>query len=87
MNVLITGASRGIGKAIAEALVESGHKVFGTSRTDKEGLPFQVLKLDIGSDESVARCVDLATTRLGRIDVLINNAGFDLYGGLEDTSW
>lgn len=87
LHVLITGASRGIGKTIAEALVESGHKVVGTSRTDQEGLPFPVLKLDIGSDESVARCVESATTRLGRIDVLINNAGFDLYGGLEDISW
>lgn len=87
MRVLITGASRGIGKTIAEMLLENGHRVIGTSRTKREDFPFPLLELDIGSDDSVNQCVDEAIKRLGRIDVLINNAGFDLYGGIEDTSW
>jgi NAD(P)-dependent dehydrogenase (short-subunit alcohol dehydrogenase family) len=46
-----------------------------------------MVPLDIQSHDSVQRCVEAVIGRAGRIDVLVNNAGFDLYGALEETSW
>ncbi len=86
-RVLITGASRGIGRCIAETLIKNGFQVIGTSRQAQQGLLFPILALDVGSDESIRTCLEEANALAGGIDVLINNAGFDLYGGIEDTSW
>lgn len=86
--VLITGASSGIGQAIANFLTEKGLTVFGTARApEKHSAPgFPLLPLDVRDDDSVKRCVDEVIKRAGKIDVLVNNAGFALYGGLEETT-
>jgi short-subunit dehydrogenase len=86
---LVTGASSGIGKATAEQLSKTGYKVYGTSRRGATSgqQPFEMLALDVTNDESVAGAVDEVIRREGRIDVLINNAGFSLAtAGAEESS-
>jgi len=75
---LVTGASSGIGQATAERLAEAGYTVFGTSRRTAraEGRAFEMLTLDVTSDRSVAAAVEEVMQRAGRVDVLVNNAGF-----------
>lgn len=75
---LVTGASSGIGKATAEQLAAAGYKVFGTSRRGaKSGnSAFEMLSLDVTSDGSVDAAVSEVMQREGRIDLLVNNAGF-----------
>ena len=86
--VLITGASSGFGKATASSLALRGFRVFGTSRKasgeKQDGV--EMLRLDITSDESVRACMSSLLTKTGQIDVLVNNAGQALVGGLEETS-
>ncbi|MHA2253589.1 MAG: SDR family oxidoreductase [Candidatus Kariarchaeaceae archaeon] len=85
--VLITGASKGIGKATAEYLVENGYSVYGTARDpSKYNLDFPVLALDVTDDNSVNECIKEIIEKEGRIDVLVNNAGFGIVGPLADTS-
>ena len=86
--VLITGVSSGNGKAMALHFAENGFTVFGTSRhPNKDVLPgVDILPLDVRSDESVKTCVEEVLKRAGRLDVLVNNAGFALVGALEETS-
>jgi NAD(P)-dependent dehydrogenase (short-subunit alcohol dehydrogenase family) len=85
---LVTGASSGIGAATAALLAERGYRVFGTSRGPTDATPAGVdmLELDVRSDASVAACVEAVVRRTGRIDVLVNNAGFMLFGESEGTS-
>ncbi len=71
MNILLTGASRGIGRAAADALSAAGHKVLGTSTRGGDGL----LAADFADPTAAARCWAEAVDRLGRVDVLVNNAG------------
>jgi NAD(P)-dependent dehydrogenase (short-subunit alcohol dehydrogenase family) len=87
-NILITGASSGIGFAIAKQLSEQGHTVFGTSRNPKPNLnlPFTMLELDVTNDASVQACVQRVIELSTDLDILINNAGYDLYGAAEETS-
>ncbi|EJL83650.1 short-chain dehydrogenase of unknown substrate specificity [Herbaspirillum sp. CF444] len=75
---LVTGASSGIGEASAERLVAEGYKVYGTSRRGAhlEQRSFEMLPLDVTSDDSVSAAVDAVMRRSGRIDLLVNNAGF-----------
>lgn len=78
VTVLVTGASTGIGRAIATLLVDRGYRVFGTSRSPEraqKGCPFPLLPLDVHSAASIQRCVQDVLDQSGRIDVLINNAG------------
>ncbi|WTJ91791.1 oxidoreductase [Streptomyces sp. NBC_01537] len=84
-----TGASSGIGKETALALVAAGFNVVGTSRdtsrvTPLDGVTF--LGLDVASDASVATAVQEVSERFGRIDVLVNNAGVGSMGAAEETS-
>ena len=86
--VLVTGASSGIGAAIARAFVARGATVFGTSRSPSNAAKsdLTLLPLDINSDESVRDCVAAVLDRAGRLDVLVNNAGFVLQGAIEETT-
>ena len=86
---LVTGASSGIGAAAAAELVQAGFTVYGTSRKatageERNGIVF--LPLDVTKDESVAAVVREVLERSGRIDVLVNNAGFGTAGAAEESS-
>jgi NAD(P)-dependent dehydrogenase (short-subunit alcohol dehydrogenase family) len=85
---LVTGASSGIGQASAERLAAAGYKVYGTSRRATPGQgPFEMLSLDVTSDASVAAAVNAVLRTEGRIDLLVNNAGFSVApAGAEESS-
>jgi len=86
---LVTGASSGIGAATAERLARAGFKVYGTSRrAAQEGQrSFAMLPLDVTSDESVETTVTEVLRLEGRIDLLLNNAGFGVApAGAEESS-
>jgi NAD(P)-dependent dehydrogenase (short-subunit alcohol dehydrogenase family) len=88
-TALVTGASSGIGKATAERLAMAGYKVYGTSRRGVQaGQPsFEMLPLDVTSDASVEAVVADVLRREGRIDLLVNNAGFGVApAGAEESS-
>jgi NAD(P)-dependent dehydrogenase (short-subunit alcohol dehydrogenase family) len=98
--VLITGASTGFGRLFTETLSRKGHTVFATMRdpngknaknvaeiraiAQKENLPIHILELDVTDEASVNRAVDAAVKQAGRLDVVINNAGYPIVG-LEET--
>ena len=75
---LVTGASSGIGEATALRLAAAGYKVYGTSRRGAQTgqRSFEMLSLDVTSDHSVEAAVSEVMHREGRIDLLVNNAGF-----------
>lgn len=75
---LVTGASSGIGEASAEALAAAGYTVYGTSRRGAQAgqRAFKLLALDVTSDESVDAAIQELLRLEGRIDLLVNNAGF-----------
>ena len=86
---LVTGASSGIGEATAVRLAEAGYQVFGTSRrgTSASRSSFEMLPLDVTSDASVKAAVAAVIQREGRLDLLVNNAGFNVsVGGAEESS-
>src|SRR5437762_9457219 len=86
---LVTGASSGIGEATAERLAKAGYKVYGTSRRGAEAgkRSFEMVPLDVTSDESVEAAVSEVMRRDGRIDLLVNNAGFGVApAGAEESS-
>lgn len=108
LNILVTGASAGIGAAVARRLADDGHRVFGTTRNlaamaeaiggesapgepssgrcSKARAPIRYLELDVTDRASVERCVEQVISEAGRIDVLINNAGWGVYGPVEEVS-
>jgi NAD(P)-dependent dehydrogenase (short-subunit alcohol dehydrogenase family) len=86
---LVTGASSGIGRATALALVDAGFAVVGTSRNAAKAEPLAgvtLLDLDVVSDDSVRSLVEEVIERFGRIDVLVNNAGVGAVGAGEESS-
>lgn len=86
---LVTGASSGIGEATALRLVKAGYKVYGSSRHGAQSAQrsFAMLPLDVTSDESVAAAVTELIRKEGRIDLLVNNAGFGVApAGAEESS-
>ncbi len=87
---LVTGVSSGIGRAIATLLLGRGFRVFGTMRRPSESngrlADMVVLRLDVRDEDSVRSCVRTVHDETGRIDALVNNAGYTLIGSLEETS-
>jgi NAD(P)-dependent dehydrogenase (short-subunit alcohol dehydrogenase family) len=77
---LVTGASSGIGEVTAKRLATAGYKVYGTSRRGAQPgeRSFAMLPLDVTSDESVEAAVRELIRQEGRIDLLVNNAGFSV---------
>ncbi|MGH9739047.1 MAG: oxidoreductase [Candidatus Acidiferrales bacterium] len=88
--VLVTGVTSGIGEATAKLLSEQGYKVFGTMRRPNGNSAalknIEVIQLDVRDEESILLCLRTAMERAGRIDALVNNAGYALLGALEETS-
>lgn len=94
---LVTGASRGIGRAIAEQLAALGAKVIGTATTEKGAAAIseylgagQGLVLDVASAESIEQCLETIKGQFGEIDILVNNAGItrdNLLMRMKDEEW
>jgi NAD(P)-dependent dehydrogenase (short-subunit alcohol dehydrogenase family) len=93
-NWFITGVSSGFGRALAEAVLAKGHKVIGTVRQEEAKAPFEALSpgnatavvLDVTDEADVHTVVDEVVQHHGRIDVLVNNAGYGLEGAVEEVS-
>jgi NAD(P)-dependent dehydrogenase (short-subunit alcohol dehydrogenase family) len=94
-RVLITGTSSGIGLATALELARAGHRVYATMRNParapelgeraiSEGLPVSILTMDVDSDQSVAACFAAIHQQGEHIDVLVNNAGIERHGSVEE---
>src|SRR5262249_60760813 len=79
-------AASGVGRAIALALKEQCFSVFGTSRRPAGLTEFPIVALDVRSDDSVRAPMEELRSRAGRLDVLVNNAGFRFLGAVEETS-
>jgi len=94
---LVTGASRGIGRAIAEQLAALGAKVIGTATTEKGAAAIseylgagQGLVLDVANAESIEHCLETIKANFGEIDILVNNAGItrdNLLMRMKDEEW
>jgi len=90
----ITGASKGFGFEIAKAALAAGDKVVATVRSNADGLrsvlspgnDALVVTLDVTKEDQVRKGVEDAIAQFGRIDVLVNNAGYGLLGGTEEVS-
>lgn len=95
LNVLITGCSTGIGFTAALLLARRGHRVFATMRDLKKagplrqaaaGLPVELLPLDVDREDSARKAVSSVLKKAGRLDALVNNAGWGAFGALEEFS-
>ncbi len=88
-TVLITGCSSGIGAAMALAFKQKGHRVYATARRIEslaplQGEGIQALALDVNDDSSIDAALETVKREAGRIDVLVNNAGFSQVGAVVD---
>jgi NAD(P)-dependent dehydrogenase (short-subunit alcohol dehydrogenase family) len=96
-TTIVTGSSTGNGFETSLMLARNGFYTYATMRnldksktiTDiarKDGLPLEVLQLDVTDDKSVKDAIDTILGKRGRIDVVVNNAGYDVFGAVEDLS-
>lgn len=91
---LVTGCSTGLGAALARAILERGDRLVGTARKTESlrhldgvgGGELLPLALDVTDPAAVGRVVEAAVERFGRIDVLVNNAGFGMLGAIEEVT-
>lgn len=91
---LITGISSGLGKALAESVIEKGDFVIGTFRNKSQVAEFnkkniknaKAILLDITNEKSVENSIEKIISEYGKIDVLVNNAGMGFVGAVEETS-
>jgi short-subunit dehydrogenase len=88
---LVTGASAGIGKSTAETLLKDGYIVYGAARRvdkmdDIKKMGVITLKMDVANEASMVSGINDIIKAEGRIDVLVNNAGFGSYGAIEDVT-
>jgi NAD(P)-dependent dehydrogenase (short-subunit alcohol dehydrogenase family) len=91
---LVTGVSSGLGRALAEHVLDRGHTVVGTLRRANAAEEFEelapgrslALVLDLSDETAVPGVVRQAAARAGGLDVLVNNAGYSLVGAVEETS-
>jgi len=90
-TILITGASSGMGKETALQLIKEGHIVYGAARRmenmqELANLGGHAIRMDVTDEKSLNQGVDQILREQGRIDVLVNNAGYAVYGAVEDVS-
>ena len=93
-NWFITGVSGGLGQALAQAVLAIGDRVVGTCRREADRAAFEAsapgratgMILDVADHCAVSRVVAVAEAALGRIDTLVNNAGYGMVGAIEETS-
>src|ERR1700678_2767409 len=91
---LITGSSRGLGRALAEAVLAAGHKLVATARNPKQLSPLlerygdqvRAVALDVTDERAAAAAIQTAVDSFGRLDVLVNNAGYGDLAAIQDTS-
>jgi NAD(P)-dependent dehydrogenase (short-subunit alcohol dehydrogenase family) len=91
---LITGSSRGLGRALAEAVLDKGHKLVATARNpaqladlaERYGDQVRTVALDVTDEQAANSAINAAFEAFGRLDVLVNNAGYGDVGPIEDTS-
>src|SRR4030081_1097854 len=91
---LITGSSRGLGRALAEAVLAAGHKLVATARNPTQLSPLverygdhvRAVALDVTDERAAAAAIQAAVDSFGRLDVLVNNAGYGDLASIEDTS-
>ena len=94
-TVLITGTSKGIGLETVLKFGRTGYKVFATMRNpeaaadlkqkiNNESLDISIYKMDVDSDASVKHCMDSIIAKHGSLDVLVNNAGIERHGSIEE---
>jgi short-subunit dehydrogenase len=90
-TALVTGASSGMGKDIAFKLINEGLTVYVAARRidkmrDLEQAGARLIAMDISKEDEVTAAVDLITRESGGVGILVNNAGFGMYGAIEDTA-
>src|SRR5947199_1007000 len=91
---LITGSSRGLSRALAEAVLAEGHQLVATARNPAQlanlveqfGVQVRTLALDVTDEQAARDAIKAAVDMFGRLDVLVNNAGYGDVGSIEDTS-
>jgi NAD(P)-dependent dehydrogenase (short-subunit alcohol dehydrogenase family) len=91
---LITGCSRGLGRAITEAVLAAGHKLVATARNPAQladlvehyGDRVCPIALDVTDEQAAGNAIKAAVNAFGRLDILVNNAGYGDVGSIEDTS-
>lgn len=89
---LVTGTSKGLGLNLTKLLLSEGHKVIATTRNTKvlekeitsNTVNLYPVELDLTSDKAVKKAIDKSVEKLGRIDIVVNNAGYSLVGSMEE---